>query len=383
MNIALVLEQPFDVNGGGVQKSTSKLAKIFTQFNHDVIIVSLSKLAKENNSFEGMPILYCDNLSKIKLAFKKYNTELVINQAGYSYSTTKILRKISIKIKIINTLRINPLNFYDNHKFILSNFFINKGLRILDNILIHKMILFYHISKQRMELGYIIKNTEAFVMLSEKFRIELYQLAPSVKKYDSKIYGINNPFKVPDLIVSKLEKKNVILHVGRLEIEQKRVDLLLEIWHKLHHKIFDWEFWVVGYGSHEEYMKSYCKKHGLDRVKFFGKQNPNEYYKQAKIFHLTSAFEGFGNVLVEAQSYGCVPFLFDSYAAASEIVNHNSDGFLVAAFDIENYVKQTLQLIGDKIKLDSLKEQARKNSMRFSYEKTYEKWDIVFNSLLD
>jgi glycosyltransferase involved in cell wall biosynthesis len=43
-------------------------------------------------------------------------------------------------------------------------------------------------------------------------------------------------------------------------------------------------------------MEKYCQEHELDRVTSFGKDNPNDYYKKAKIFHLTSVFEGFGNV---------------------------------------------------------------------------------------
>lgn len=152
------------------------------------------------------------------------------------------------------------LNDYDNHQFLISKFLNDKGLKVFDNKLVHKLILYYHFLKQRKELGYIINNTDAFVMLSERFRQELYQLVPGVKKYNNKIYGINNPFEVLDLDISAIKKKNVILYVGRLEISQKRVDLLLEIWSKLHGVAKDWEFWVVGHGTEEDNMKNYCLK---------------------------------------------------------------------------------------------------------------------------
>lgn len=391
MNILFLIEQDFEPNSGGVQIVTQRLIEISFSYGHNIVLVSLnwstdSKIeltAGENKFFNYYKISRPNSVRNLNLIFTEYDVDVCINQVGYDLYTTRKLIKAKIKkLRIINCLHINPLNFYNNHKFTFSNIFRSKGLGILDNAFVHKMILIYHILKQRYQLGFIIKNIDAFVMLSEKFREELYQLVPAVKKYDAKIFGIGNPFQVPDLDVSKLSKKNVILHVGRLEIEQKRVDLLLEIWHKLHSKLGNWEFWVVGHGSKEDYMKEYCVKNSLNRVKFFGKQNPNEFYKQAKIFHLTSAYEGFGNVLVEAQSFGCVPVLFDSYSAASDIVNHNLDGILVKPFDIDEYVNQTMQLIEEKDLLDLFKENARENSFTFSYDKTYEKWAKVFNSFL-
>lgn len=378
-NISIVLEQPFDVNGGGVQRSTSKLAEIFSDKGYNVSIISTSMDNNKVGSYNGMAIHYCNDLKTLKAVFEKEKTSIVINQAGYSLSLTKKILRASSALKVINTLRINPSNFKDNHKQTIGKLLKKNGLSILDHNFVYKMILKYHIFKQRYELGYIIKHTDAFVMLSERFKEELYQLVPSVEKYDHKIFGINNPFEVPAIQISELQKKDVILHVGRLEINQKRVDLLLEIWQMLHIDLPEWEFWVVGYGAEAQNMKSYCKEHSLDRVKFFGKQKPDSYYKQAKIFHLTSAFEGFGNVLVEAQSYGCVPVLFDSYSAASEIINHKEDGCLVHPFDVEKYVAETLNLALQQKVLYTMRLNAYENAKRFDYDKTYDKWEEVFD----
>jgi hypothetical protein len=40
-------------------------------------------------------------------------------------------------------------------------------------------------------------------------------------------------------------------------------------------------------------MEKYFQKHGLDRVTFFGKVNPDDYYKKEKIFNMTSVYDGF------------------------------------------------------------------------------------------
>jgi glycosyltransferase involved in cell wall biosynthesis len=381
MKIGIVITQAFDPNAGGVQRVSDSIAQIFKKFNHDVIIISFSKEIK-NYSNSDLPIISVSDENSLQKILKEEKINVLINQEGYSIAFTKMLLKNkSTATYMINNLHINPLNFVDNHKEFIALFLKRYQLAFLNNYVTQKLILWYHIGKQRYELNYIIKNTNAFVMLSERFKTELYSLAPALQRYNPKIHGIGNPFERPNLQVEKLEKENSILFVGRLNILQKRVDLLLQIWKQLHKSCPDWQFWVVGEGEDQEFMKTFCKENKLDRVTFFGKDNPTDYYKKAKLFHMTSAFEGFGNVLVEAQSYGCVPILFNSYSAAQDIVNHDTDGILVKPFDTNAYVFQTLKLINNPEKLQNLALNAFENVSRFSYEATYKKWDTVFKSL--
>ena len=218
-------------------------------------------------------------------------------------------------------------------------------------------------------------------MLSERFKPELFFLAPSLKKFDAKIFGIGNPFQRLKLDIATLDKENIVLFVGRLNVSQKRVDLLLQIWEKLHRQAPDWKFWVVGHGKEKNKMEKFCQEHDLDRVTFFGKDNPNEFYKRAKIFHMTSAYEGFGNVLVEAQSFGCVPVVFNSYAAAQDIVIHNDNGILVTPFKIDKYVEETKDLMMNCTKLSQLAFNGYEHISKFSFEESYKKWEYVFKSL--
>jgi glycosyltransferase involved in cell wall biosynthesis len=385
MNIALFLEQSFDPDAGGVQRSTSKLAKIFKDEGHNVIVISSNYPSSEIKLWNQIPIISIDlkkRNSELKKLLEKKKISIIINQAGYSLKLTKnLIHSSNDGVKIINTLRINPLNFHDNYQQFIGSFLKRHHLDFLNNVVVHKTLLQYHIFKQRYDLNYIIKNTNAFVMLSERFKPELYFLAPALKKYSHKIHGISNPFNRPKINVMSLEKDDVILFVGRLNILQKRVDLLMEIWKDLHQKLPEWKFWIVGEGEDQTFMEKYCKEHNLNRVTFFGKDIPNEYYKKAKIFHMTSAFEGFGNVLVEAQSYGCVPMLFNSYAAAQDIVTHNANGMLVTPFDSNKYVDTTTTLVNNPEKLSQMALNGYENVNRFSYEETYKKWEEVFNSL--
>jgi glycosyltransferase involved in cell wall biosynthesis len=384
MNLALVLTQEFDPHAGGVQRSTSKMAKIFHSNNHHVIILAVGNHKTRQEVFESIDLYYIniEEGNQLKRVLQRENICCIINQMGYSLMLTKLLLKNKpISTKLINTLRINPLNFYDNHENLIREVLQSKKIGILNTILTRKIILHYHIVKQKLRLPFIVKNTDAFVMLSKKFEPELFFLVPSLKKYRHKIHGIGNPFQRPDIALKTIKKENIILFVGRLNIAQKRVDLLLQIWKNLHEQLPDWQFWICGEGEEKNYMEQFCVEHKMDRVRFYGKVNPTEYYKKSKIFHMTSAFEGFGNVLIEAQSFGSIPILFDSYAAASDIVENNKNGFLIPTFDVDAYVRQTIELIQNSLKMEEMAEEGFENVLRFSYEKAYEKWENVFESM--
>ena len=380
MKIAIILQQNFDPNAGGVQRVTNNLSQLLSVQN-EVYIICFNKNEK-NRYVDNIPIVAVKSDIELKNILDQLNIEVIINQTGYSVKFTKMLLYITNnKAKIINNLHINPLNFYDNHKNIIQELFNRKKIGFLNTYFTRKIILGYHVWKQRKELGFIVKNTDAFVMLSEKFKPELFFLVPKLKKYLHKIHGIGNPFQRPEVDIKALSKENIVLFVGRLDLSQKRVDLLLEIWKKLHVQAPDWKFWVLGDGAEKKNMEKYCLQNNLDRVQFFGKVDPTEYHKQAKIFHMTSAFEGFGNVLIEAQSYGCVPMLFDSYAAASDIVHHNQNGILIKAFDCNEYAAETKNLMDNPVKTSELALNAYENVLRFSYEETYKKWEKVFETL--
>lgn len=380
MKIAIILQQNFDPNAGGVQRVTNNLSQLLSVQN-EVYIICFNKNEK-NRYVDNIPIVAVKSDIELKNILDQLNVEVIINQTGYSVKFTKMLLNIkNDKTSIINNLHINPLNFYDNHKNIIQELFNRKKIGFLNTYFTRKIILRYHVWKQRKELGFIVKNTDAFVMLSEKFKPELFFLVPKLKKYLHKIHGIGNPFQRPEVDVKALPKENVVLFVGRLDLSQKRVDLLLEIWKKLHAQAPDWKFWVLGDGAEKKNMEKYCLQNKLDRVQFFGKVDPTEYYKKAKIFHMTSAFEGFGNVLIEAQSYGCVPMLFNSYSAASDIVNHNKNGILIQPFDCNEYIVETKKLMDNPVKTSELAINAYENVLRFSYEETYKKWEKIFETI--
>jgi glycosyltransferase involved in cell wall biosynthesis len=383
-SIAIVLENKFDPNAGGVQQSTSKMAKLFKEKGHEILIVSMRGENKGENLWNDILLFNCPSENKenfLNELFIKKEVNIVINQSGFIIELNSLLRKVlPSDAKLLCTLRFNPLNFVDNYEITIQEFFKSKGIGFMCNSFSNYFILKYHLLRQNYWYRKILKTVDFMIILSESYKNEIYQLSPSSRKYDNKISAIPNLFPISNFHYDYNEKENVILYVGRLNITEKRVDILLDIWHNMHSKLPNWQFWVVGYGPEEENMKKYCLENNLDRVKFFGKQKPNEYYAKARLLHFTSASEGFPNVLLEAQRFAVVPVLFNSYSAAKDIIEDGINGCLITPFEKESFIARTNEIIDRKDLQIEMANNSLENSKRFSYDAVYEKWLKLFES---
>ena len=77
------------------------------------------------------------------------------------------------------------------------------------------------------------------------------------------------PNSIPSVVRAPGQKEKIILHVGRLNIQQKRSDLLLKVWGKVFPMLPDWEFVIVGDGEYKEQLELEIKSKNLPRVKIY------------------------------------------------------------------------------------------------------------------
>ena len=92
--------------------------------------------------------------------------------------------------------------------------------------------------------------------------------------------------------------------------------------------------------------KQFSTELGLEQISFEGFRDPRQYYLESALFMMTSAFEGFGMTLVEAQQYGTVPIAMDSYKSLHDILQDKVNGIVVPDNDIDCFVEELKQLIG-------------------------------------
>ncbi len=111
------------------------------------------------------------------------------------------------------------------------------------------------------------------------------------------------------------------LAVGRFSHQHKGFDLLIEAFHLFSQKNQEWTLDIVGEGVEEELYRSLIKKYNLeDRVTIHPFTNHiQEYYSNAQVYVLSSRWEGFGLVLVEAMAHG-LPVVSSDLPTSKEIM---------------------------------------------------------------
>jgi glycosyltransferase involved in cell wall biosynthesis len=127
-----------------------------------------------------------------------------------------------------------------------------------------------------------------------------------------------------------------LLTVGSLKKEKNHF-LLLEAISKT--ETDNLRLMIVGSGKLEKELKIKAKELCIeDKVIFKGfVKDPSAYYYTADIFLLSSDYEGFGNVIVEALSFGLPVISTDCPSGPSEILENGLHGHLVAVGDAESY----------------------------------------------
>lgn len=146
--------------------------------------------------------------------------------------------------------------------------------------------------------------------------------AETYKAYDCHFhpYVIYNPLT---LIPGKQSKGNShnFLAVGRFSHFHKGFDLLIEAFHLFAKENSSWKLDIVGEGVEEPMYKGLIQKYNLeDRVKIHPfTNNIQAYYSQAQVYVLSSRWEGFGLVLVEAMAHG-LPIVSSDIPTSKEIM---------------------------------------------------------------
>ena len=219
---------------------------------------------------------------------------------------------------------------------------------------------------------YYSKKSAASVVLASCYKQEYLKLIDSSPHHLTAIY---NPqaMSVASEKISWTDKLNEVLFEGSLE-EQKNVAELIRIWSSINPQ--GWKLNIIGDGSQQSMLETLIDDLDLnDSVVLFGHQdNPQEFYSRAKIFVMTSKYEGFPMTLIECQSFGCVPIIYDSYPAAKEIVENGVNGFLIPFRQKRVFADRLIRLISDKILLQNLSSNSIRKAERFKPDIIMDEW---------
>lgn len=384
--ILFVLTPSFDPNSGGVQRTTFKLGKYFTEKGHDVAYYSFatdghieSRYGTLSHSRAPGGVEEKKNLELLEKVCADVNPDFVINQMPYEYPLTELLGQIKSKYQFIllGCLRNSLFSVINNIEASMRSLMPGPIFSLFNNPVGKKIAHQRHKYLHRKSLKHIISNHDRYILLSPPNNTELKYFVGDFMQ--EKILSIPNSIPAVCSDLSKKEKR--ILHVGRLTNTQKRSELLLPYWNACKDRLPDWEFTIVGDGPYIKELQKQIKTEHIERVTLTGFQKPEEYYKSASIFMMPSAYEGFPNTILEAQSFGCPVVAYNSYDALDWIVNDKEDAFLIEPFDVQKMADKTVELATETKKLKRAQNASLQNAAKFTIDKVGKIWEELFKEL--
>lgn len=314
--------------------------------------------------------------------------DVLVNQGAFGLTETfrKVIAAVRPACKIIFAHHFAPgserhfVNFQAH-----VNAFVHGNRRWKNGLKCALYPIYKYMAYRRLPENYqsTYKYADCVVLLSRRFM-------PAFMSYgrlseSGKIREIHNSLSFDTFfdMTRYHEKKKTVLVVSRLQETQKKISHVLRIWEILEKDagLQDWTLKIVGHGTYESQYKRFVKRHRLQRVSFEGIQNPEPYYEEASLFMMTSAWEGWGLTLTEAQQNGCIPLAYDSYASLADIITDGKNGYVIPYGDIPLYVKRMTRLMQDDALRYRMAMQAVTDSRRFEQRTIVAQWIRLIQEL--
>lgn len=322
---------PFITVGGGIQKVFIDYLKVFKDKDYEIDIICDFNMGKKSETYK--------NEIPINMKFEYIKSERISKLIYY-------FRTLGKKYKLFNTVLyilmiVSDFYYYhtkvkkivQNGKYDLTISFYQFLPAYLTKIKSSKHVIWLHGSVEHFFGGIrnLFKNSyekklnkyDYIVTIGDEMKDQLKIFYPKLLR--NKIKKIYNPFdfeeiykKMDDVdsLSSKekeLIKDSFICTVGRLDEEQKDFETLINAYEFLYkNNNIKEKLYIIGDGpSKNDLINIVQSKKMENQILFLGKKiNPYIWMKKAKIFILSSKFEGFGLVLVEAMA--CETFVISS-----------------------------------------------------------------------
>lgn len=218
-----------------------------------------------------------------------------------------------------------------------------------------------------------LKKLDKLVVLTEKDREAWVEL--------DNVISIPDPLPFVPQKISALDNKRVVA-IARYSHE-KGIDLLLKAWAETEKGCNDWRLDVYGDGDTTPYEqlidtlginRSRCALHGRTN-------NVEQEYVNSSLFVLSSRFEGFGMVLIEAMACGLPVVSFDCPWGPRSIISDGVDGFLAENGSPLHLSSCMLKILKNPDLLETMAKSAIINVKRFRVEIVVQQWHQLFCEL--
>lgn len=318
----IVFDQVPSVKDGGLITYYVRLVELLKD-TYDIEIVSIFNCEQENKDiFNGLKV---NNLSEYKINLRFFELFKYLKKLD-------LIRFFSVLFSICYYFVYIPISRLKIKKIIRAEkviatspsaaIFIDKETKFI--LEIHTKYEFFWGERSASKLQVQLMQNPTLVLFRSK--VDCEKAKGNLKSVDY----IYNFFDDSGLNKSYNEQinKNKFLFIGRLA-EEKDLPRMINISKKLKERVTDFELDIYGDGPIKEELSEYIKAIGMSKeVTFKGFCSDKNVYRNYSALFLTSKFEGFPLVIIEAKANG-IPTISTNWGEASyEVVNNGVDGYI-------------------------------------------------------
>jgi len=225
---------------------------------------------------------------------------------------------------------------------------------------------------------YVYPYADAIIAVSDGTADDIAQVTGIDRSAISTVY---NPIVSDDLVKQANEPVShpwfsenipIILGVGQLS-EQKNFSLLIRAFDSVIQKR-NARLIIIGEGDDVDKLKLLASELCIDNyVDFLGYvDNPYKYMHHADVFVLSSSWEGFGNVIVEALACGTPVVSTDCESGPAEILENGKWGKLTPVGDAKKMAASIIETLSESTDEDRLRQRATDFSTKSAYREYIE-----------
>lgn len=221
----------------------------------------------------------------------------------------------------------------------------------------------------------IVRRFDKFVVLTNEDRGYWGNL-PNIEVIPNAAMHVSDAY-------SDVMNKRVIA-VGRLDY-QKGFDRLIQAWQLVQHtgKFTDWKLDIFGQGEWREMLQQMIDKAELQNTVCLNRPTKQigEEYVKSDLLVMSSNYEGFPMVMIEAMACGLPVVSFDYKCGPKDIIQPGINGLLVPNGDIQALADAMMKVMEDEAYRKMLSLNARKVVDTYSEQAVMSQWIRLFTSI--
>lgn len=317
--------------------------KILVIANDKNIFNENSKLLERVLGYSKIVDKYCVIApNNKKLEIKKGN--LNIYSSGGKNKIIQLIKLFFGAIKILRQEKFDLISVQDQYYLAFVAYLLSKKFKIGLEIQIHGFEKYYGMRKFIANI--VISRANSLRVVSERLKKELINDF-QVNEDRITVVPIYTEVKSLKFEGRSNSGKFVFLTIGRL-VKVKNIELQIKAMKNIIEKYNNIELRIVGNGPEKNNLEKSVKELSLENyVKFFGYQgNLEKFYQNCDVFLLTSNYEGWGLVIIEALQYK-LPIIMTDVGCANEIITNNENAMIIPVNDLKSLENAMIKIYED------------------------------------